>query len=223
MSLRKIKFGNKEVNKKEFYSSKQAISLDPVDLNKIVVSKKWKINDTTYKHICGYLNNDTIQPLCVILPQMDGYIKYFSDGGKNMSFVTDDEKIYKKYNEIWEVIRNLLKIDFTVNPVRDDIYLVAKLKIFNKINRTTFNNNNYIPMERNHYICIPVIDIDSVLKIDRRAYPQAYLEQCRYKLKKRKIVNYIDDEIIDEDSDSDIDDVIDSHINFSVPDSYVKI
>ena len=222
MSLRKIKFGDKEVNKKEFYSQKQAISLDSVDLNKIVVSKKQKINDTTYKHICGYLNNDTIQPLCVILPQMDGYIKYFDDGGKNMSFVTDDEKFYKKYNEIWEVNRILLKVDFTVSPVRDDIYLVAKLKIFNKINRTTFNNNNYIPMERNHYICILVIDIDSVLKIDKRAYPQAYLEQCKYKLKKRKIVNYIDDEIIDEDSDSDIDDAIDSHLNFSVSDSYVK-
>ena len=75
MCLRKIKFGNKELNKKEFYSSKQAISLDSLDLKKIVVSKKWKINDTLYKHICGYLNNDTIQPLCVILPQMDGYIK----------------------------------------------------------------------------------------------------------------------------------------------------
>ena len=119
--------------------------------------------------------------------------------------------------------RNLLKIDFTVNPVRDDIYLVAKLKIFNKINRKTFNNNNYIPMERNHYICIPVIDIDSALKIDKTAYPQAYLEQCKYKLTKRKIVNYIDDEVIDEDSDSDIDDAIESHLNFSVPDSYVKI
>ena len=45
-------------------------------------------------------------------------------------------------------------------------------------------------MERNHYICIPVTDIDSVLKIDERTYPQAYLEQCKYKLKKRKIVNY---------------------------------
>ena len=193
---------------------KQAISLDSVDLNKIVVSKKWKINDTTYKHICGYLNNDTIQSLCVILPQMDGYIKYFDDGGKDMSFVTDDKKIYKKYNEIWEVIRNLLKIDFTVNPVGDDIYLVAKLKIFNKINRTTFNNNNYIPIERNHYICIPVIDIDSVLKIDKRAYPQAYLEQRKYKSKKRKIVNYIDDEIIDEnsDSDSDYNDTVDSYL-----------
>ena len=118
------------------------------------------------------------------LKWMDGYIKYFDDGGKNLSFVTDDEKMYKKYNEIWEVVRNLLKIDFTVNPVRDDIYLVAKLKIFDRINRTTFNNNNYIPMERNHYICIPVIDIDSVLKIDKRACPQAYLEQCKYKLKK---------------------------------------
>ena len=127
---------------------------------------------------------------------------------------------------MWEVIRNLLKIDFTVNPVRDDIYLVAKLKIFNNINKTTFNNNNnyyYIPMERNHYICIPVIDIDSVLKIDKRTYPQAYLEQCKYKLKKRKIVNHIDDEIIDEDSYSDIDDAVDSHLNFSVPDSYVEI
>ena len=55
-------------------------------------------------------------------------------------------------------------------------------------------------------ICIPAIDIDSVLKIDKRFYPQSYLEQCKYKLKKRKIVNYINDEIIDENSDSDIDD-----------------
>ena len=177
MNLKKIKFGDKEVYKTKFYSSKQAISLDSVDLNKIVVSKKRKINDTTNKYICGYLNNDTIQPLCVILPQMDGYIKYFDDGGKNISFVTDDEKIYKKYNEIWEVVKKLLKVGFAVDPVRDDKYLVAKIKIFDRINRTIFNNNS-IPIERNHYICIPAIDIDSVLKIDKRAYPQAYFEQC---------------------------------------------
>ena len=141
---------------------------------------------------------------------------YFDNGGKNMTFVTDNEKVYDKYNEIWEVIRKLLKVKFTVNPVRDDKYLVAKLKIFNRINRTTFNNNNYI--------CIPAIDIDSVLKIDnKRAYPQAYLEQFKYKLKKRKILNYIDDEIIDEGSDSDIDDAVDSHLNLLVPDSYVEI
>ena len=77
-------------------------------------------------------------------------------------------------------------------------------------------------MERNHYICIPVIDTDSLIKIEKRAYPRAYLERWKYKIKKRNIVNYIDDEIIDEDSDSDIDDAVDSHLNFSVPDSDVK-
>ena len=52
------------------------------------------------------------------------------------------------------------------------------------------------------YICIPAVDIDSILKIDKRLYPQAYLEQYKYKLKKkRNIVNYINDEIIDENSD----------------------
>ena len=157
----------KKLIKKEFYSSRQAISLDSVDLSKIVVSNKWEINDTTYKYLRGYLNDDVIQPLFVILPQINGYIKYFDDGGKNMSFVTVDEEVYEKYNEIWEVIRKLLKLNFSVGPVRDDKYIVARLKIFNKINRTIFSDD-IIPFLRNHYICIPAIDIDSVLKINFR-------------------------------------------------------
>ena len=185
MSSQKIKFGDKKVDKKEFYLSKQAILLDSVDLSKIVVSSKWKINDTTYKYLCGYLNNDVIQPLCVILPQMSGYIKYFDDGGKNMSIVTDNKEVYEKYNEIWNVVKKLLKLKFTVNPIHDDKYILTKSKIFKKINVTTFTNN-VVPEEKNPYICIPAIDIDSVLKIDKRAYSQAYLEQCKYKLKKKK-------------------------------------
>ena len=213
MSSQKIKFGDKEVDKKKFYSSKEAILLDSVDLSKIVVSSRWKLNDTTYKYFCGYLNNDVIKPLCVILPQMNGYIKCFDDGGKNMSFVTDDEKVYEKYDEIWNVVKGLLKLKFAASPIRNDKYILAKLKIFKKKNLTTFNNN-IVPIEKNHYICIPAIDIDSVLKIDKKAYPQAYLEECKYKLKKRKLVSFIDSEIID-DSDSDNDN------DFSVPDSYV--
>ena len=58
-------------------------------------------------------------------------------------------------------------------------------------------------MEKNYYICIPAIDIDSVLKIDKTAYPQAYLEECKYKLKKRIHASFIDSEIIDDDSDDD--------------------
>ena len=95
MDLKQIKFGDKEINKKEFYSSKQAISLDSVDLDKIVVSNEYKINNITYKHICGYLNNDTIQPLRVILPQMDGYIKYFDDGGKICHLLQMMKKLMK--------------------------------------------------------------------------------------------------------------------------------
>ena len=135
---------------------------------------------------------------------MNGYIKYFDDGGKNMSFVTDDEDVYEKYNEIWEVVRKLLKLKFTVGPIRDDKYLIAKLKIFNGTNRTTFTDNFILFEKKNHYNCIPAIDIDSVLRIDnKRAYPQAYLEKCKYKLRKRKILNFIDDEIIDKDSEND--------------------
>ena len=130
---------------------------------------------------------------------MNGNIKYFDDGGKNMSFVMDDEEIYEKYNEIWEVVRKLLKAKFTVGPVRDDKYIITKLKIFNGTNRTTFAKDT-IPFEKNYYNCIPAIDIESVLKTDnKRTYPQTYLEQCKYKLKKRRVVNFIDDEIIDEE------------------------
>ena len=195
MGLKKIKFGDKEVNKKELHSSKQAISLDSVDLNKIVVSNKLKINETTWKYLCGYLNNDIVQPLCIILPQMNGYIKYFDNGNKNMSFFTEDEKVCNKYNEIWEVIRKLLKVKYSSDPIRDGKYIVTKLKLFNKVNKTIFNNSlEHIPLEKHTYNCIAAINIDSVLKINstkletndiKKIYPQAYLEQCKYKFKKK--------------------------------------
>ena len=153
------------------------------------------------------------------LPEMKGYVKYLDDGGKNMSFVTDDEKVYEKYDKISNVVKGLLKLKYTASPIRDDKDVLAKLKIFKKKNLTTFKNNNIVPTEKNHYICVPAIDIDSVLKIDKKAYPQAYLEECKYKLKKTKLVSFINSEIIDHDSDIDSD--IDSHNNFSVPDSYV--
>ena len=117
MSSQKIKFGDKKVDKKEFYSSKKAIMLDSADLSKIVVSSRWKLNDTTYKYFCGYLNNDVIKPLCVILPQMNGYINYFDNSGKNMSFVTDDKKVYEKYNKIWNVVKGLFKLKFTAGTI----------------------------------------------------------------------------------------------------------
>ena len=122
MAAQEIEFGDASIDKKEFYSSKHTLSLKDVQLGKIVTSNKWEINETTCKYYAGYCKDSLIRPLCVIMPQMNGYIA--------------------------------------------------------------------------------TVDVDSVLKVDKKVYPQAYLEQCKYKLNKRKPVDFIDIDIID-DSESD--------------------
>ena len=72
---------------------------------------------------------------------------------------------------------------------------------------STFFSENEIPKERNHYICIAAICIDSVLRIEKKNYPQVYLEQCKYKIKRRKPVNFIDAEVdLSSDDSNDFDD-----------------
>ena len=100
MSKQILKFNYVEVNKKKFYASKQAIPLSSVNTKNILVSYKVKHNDGSYKYFIGYLKNDVIRSLCIILPQMRGYIKYFDNGGKIMSFEIEDESVYLKYSEI---------------------------------------------------------------------------------------------------------------------------
>ena len=79
--------------------------------------------------------------------------------------MTDDKEVFGKYDDLWRAVKSLLKLKFAASPIRDDKYILAKLKIFKKKNLTTFNNN-IVPIEKNHYICIPAIDIDSVLKFE---------------------------------------------------------
>ena len=100
-----LKFKDKTLAKKESYSSKHIIFLDDVDLSKIIVSGKCKINDETIKYYCGYLHDYIIRPLYIIMPQMIGYIEYFDEGGKNMSFFRTNNSVYEKYNDIWNTIK----------------------------------------------------------------------------------------------------------------------
>ena len=107
MSEQILKFGDIVVNKKEFHASKQPIALNLVDTNKIVVSDKFKCSDDGSKYFIGYLHDDDgIRPLCIVLPQMSVYIKYFGNDGKNMSFRIEDESLYLKYTEIWKKSKN---------------------------------------------------------------------------------------------------------------------
>ena len=87
MSEKTLKFNNIKINKKEFHKSKQAIDLDSVNTDKIVVSDKFKHSEEGYKYFIGYQEGDIVKPLCIILPQINGYIKYFENGGKKHVFV----------------------------------------------------------------------------------------------------------------------------------------
>ena len=86
MSEKTLKFNNIRLNKKEFHKSKEPIDLLSVDLDQIVVPYKFKHKDGGFKHFIGYLVGEIIKPLCIILPQIIGYIKHFENGDKNMSF-----------------------------------------------------------------------------------------------------------------------------------------
>ena len=93
MSEKRLKFNNIRVNKKEFHKSKQQIELMSVNTDQIVVSDRFKHSDEGFKHFIGYQEGEIVKPLCVILPQMSGYVKYFENGGKNISFLIKDDEV----------------------------------------------------------------------------------------------------------------------------------
>ena len=95
MSEKTLKSNNIKVNKKEFYKSKEPIDLMSVNLDQIIVSDKFKHNNKDFKYFIGYQEDGIVKPLCIILPQMSGYIKYFENGGKNMSFLIKDDKMWE--------------------------------------------------------------------------------------------------------------------------------
>ena len=153
-------FNDVEITKKEFYDAKKAIHLNLVDVSDIVVSNKVKNNNDTSKYFIGYLNGiDEINSLCIILPQMSGYIKYFENGRKNISFKIDDDEVCIKYNQIWNKLKELLNVNFYSDTIYDDKYIKVKVKIFNEVINTLLTENN-IP-KKIEYICIPVISVDS--------------------------------------------------------------
>ena len=147
MSEQMLKFGDIVVNEKEFHASKQEIALNLLNTSKIVVSDKFKHSHDGSRYFIGYLHDDdVIRPLCIILPQMSGYIKYFDYGGKNMSFKIEDESVYLKYTEIWNKIKKSQGIRFHSQPLYDDKYIKTKVKTFSGMINTLLSGNE-IPKE----------------------------------------------------------------------------
>ena len=98
---------------------------------------------------------------------MSGYIKYFENGSKNMSFLIKDDEVWNKYDKIWGVIKDKLGIIFYSEPVYEYKYLKAKVREFDEIIRTNILGNG-IPKENMHYTCIACVTVDSVMRIDKK-------------------------------------------------------
>ena len=130
MSEKILKCNNIRLNKKEFHKSKQPIDLTSVNVDQIVISDKFSHSDNGFKYFIGYQEGEIVKPLYIILPQMSGYIKYFENGGKSMSFMVKDDNMLDKYNKIWGKIQEKLSIKFYSMAVYDEIYIKAKVREF---------------------------------------------------------------------------------------------
>ena len=168
----------------------------------MVVSDKFRQNEEGYKHFIGYQEDEIIKPLCIILPQMNGYIKYFENGGKNMSLSIKNNEIWEKYEEIWNVIKNKLNIKFPSQLIYENKYLKAKVREFDGSTKTNCLDNG-LPKENTYYPCIACITIDSNIKMNKTNHPQVYLEECKYKIKKIHTSRFINTEL-ETDSESDV-------------------
>ena len=144
---------------------------------------------------------------------MTGYARK-SNENSTISFIVKDKKLSKKYSKIWETIEELMKITFESNPIcHEDVkYIKTKIKTYADNIITNFHNKK-MPKEKAPCRCLSIIMIDSVIKANKKYYPQTLLEECKYKQEKIKIENYINEDLEDSESDSDTNNKTESDID----------
>ena len=179
------------VKKNSIDTSNNQFRLSKCRSNSNISSGICKLSDDSFKCFIGYKKKNIVKSLCIISNQ--GYIKYFENGGKNMSLMIRDQSVLIKYNKIWNNMKKT-NIKFHSMPVYDEKYIKAKVREFNSVIKTNFLGDQ-VPGEAVHYACIACITVDSVLRMEKKTYPQVYLEQCKYKLKKTKMSKFIKTEL----------------------------
>ena len=207
MSEKTINFGDKKIDKKDFYNNKKQFSIKNIDTNKILISKpKSYDKNNMRKYIIGY-NDNTVSPPQLFLPKMTGYLNIFEDGTRQMSFLTDNNEFLESYKKIWEKISDLINKKFDSDPVYNNKYINTKIRSYNNDIKTNFhdidNKNNNLPEKNKPYKCMSLISLDSIIKINKKYYLQTLLQECVYKLIKRKVENIIININLDSSSESD--------------------
>ena len=108
-----------------------------------------------------------------------------------------------------------MKIDFESKPVYgddDDKYIKTKIETYEKSIITNFHNKKK-PTEKAPCKYLSIIMIDSVIKANKKYYPQTFLEECNYIQEKMKNENYIDEELEKNQSDNDFNNETESDID----------
>ena len=208
MSEKTINFGDKEINKEDCYNNKKQFNIKDIDTNKILISKPVSYRKNNMKKYIIRYNDNTIIPLQSFLPKMTGYLNIFEDGTRKMSCFTDNNEFSERYTKIWEKISDLIDKKFDSDPAYNNKYINTKIRSCNNDNITNFhdndNKNNKLPEKNKVYKCMSLISLDSIIKINKKYYPQTLLQECVYKLINRKVENIIT--IINLDSSSESDD-----------------
>ena len=132
---------------------------------------------------------------------MIGYVKQF-DNNKKMSFKVSDNKLSKEYTKIWERVSWLMNIKLDSEPVygNNDKYIKTKIKSCGGEIKTNFQSKK-LPKENAAYKCVSLIMLDSVIRANKKCYPQKLLEDCKNEIKKNKMENLINDDLDPSSSD----------------------
>ena len=214
MSVKNINFDDKKIKKSDFYKNKKINEIDDINVNNILVSKKELYGTkNSFKYFTGYNDNYIIRPLCIRLPQMTGYVRKFNENS-TMLFRVKDKQLLKNFSKIWEKIEKLMKIDFESKPVYrdDDKYIKTRIKTYEKSLITNFHNK-VMPKEKVSCKYLSIIMIDSVIKANKKYYPQTLLEESKYIQEKTKTENYINEDLEKSESDNDTNNETESDID----------
>ena len=144
---------------------------------------------------------------------MTGYTRKF-DENVTMFFIVKDKQLLKNYAKIWKKTEELMKINFESNHVYgdNDKYIKTKIKIYADSIITDFHNKK-MHKEKAPCKCLSIIMIDSIIKANKKYYPQTLLEECKYIQEKIKIENYINEDLENSESDSDSNNETESDID----------
>ena len=204
--MEKIIFDDKNINKSNFYKNKKLFNIYDIEFDKVLISKKEACGKkSSFKYILGYNDDDVIKPLCIKLPQMIGYIKHF-DSNKTMLFKVNDNRLLKQYTKIWERVSAPVYGD-------NDKYIKAEIKSYGDKVNTNFQGKK-IPKENASYKCLSLIMLDSFIRLSKKYYPQTFLEECKYEIKKTKMENLISDDLDESSSDNETDYELDNETEF---------